>query len=81
VSGATVTRSRTTTIKSTATDNVGITKLEYYVNNVRKCSSTTVKSCAWSVPSVRSTSYTILVKAYDLAGNIGTSSIIVKSSR
>lgn len=78
---ATVKRSTKVTISATATDNVGITKLEYYVNNSLKCSSTTVKSCSWSVPSSRGVTYTILVKAYDKAGNMGSSLITVKSGR
>jgi len=81
VTGATITRSKTTTITSTATDNIKLTKLEYYINNVLKCSTTPVTSCRWSVPSARSTTYTILVKGYDAAGNIGSNTITVKSSR
>ena len=81
VSGSTVRRSHSTTINATATDAVGVTKLEYYVNNSLKCTSATVKSCRWSVPSARSATYTILVKAYDKAGNIGQATTTVKSSR
>ena len=79
--GAIVRRSSTVTISSTVTDNVGITKLEYYVNNTLKCSSTYVKSCVWSLPSTRGKSYTILVKAYDKAGNLGSATSVVKSAR
>jgi len=80
-SGATVSRNHHVTINATATDNVGITKLEYYINNTLKCTYSSVKSCNWSVPRQSNVSYTILVKAYDAAGNIGSSSIPVKSSR
>jgi len=80
-SGSTVNRNSKISIVSSATDNVRVTKLEYYVNNVLKCRYTTVKSCNWVVPSTRNVSYTIQVKAYDAAKNMGTQSIIVRSSR
>jgi hypothetical protein len=80
-SGATVKKNSHVTISTTATDNIGITKLEYYVNNILKCTYSSVKSCSWSVPRTSNTSYTILVKAYDKANNLGSSSITVKSSR
>ena len=81
VSGSTVHRHHTTVISATATDNIGVTKLEYYVNNSLKCTYSSVKSCSWPVPKQSNVTYNILVKAYDAAGNVGSSTITVRSSR
>lgn len=82
LNGATVTRSKNTTITATSTDLSGISKVEFYVNNVLKCTDTTASySCVWAVPSARNTSYTIRAKSYDLAGNTTEKSIVVTSSR
>lgn len=62
----------TLTISASATDNVGVRKVEFYVNNVLKCTDTTTPyTCGWTVPSGTST---ITAKAYDAAGNTRISS-------
>ena len=82
LNNATVSRNKNTTIKATSTDLSGVSKVEFYVNNVLKCTDTTTAySCVWAVPSARNTTYTIKVKSYDLAGNTTEKSITVKSSR
>ncbi len=82
LNNATVARNKNTTITATSTDISGISKVEFYVNNVLKCADTTASySCVWAVPSARNTNYTIKAKSYDLAGNTIEKSIVVTSSR
>ena len=78
--GSTITKNRTLNITATATDNVGVTKVEFYVNSVLKCTDTTsTYSCSWFVPNKTKVKYTIIAKAFDLAGNTKTHSITVTS--
>jgi hypothetical protein len=66
------------TINASATDNVGVVSMEVYVDGVLKGSSTSGSvSVSWSSRKATSGSHTILVKAYDAAGNIGQSSVTV----
>jgi thermitase len=57
-----------------ATDNVGVTKLEFYVNASR-LASTTASSAAfvWDTRALADGSYTLEARAYDAAGNAGYS--------
>jgi len=74
--GATV--SGTATISATASDNVGVSKVEFYVNGVLKATDTASPySYAWNTTAVANGSYTLLAKAYDAAGNVGQSSASV----
>ena len=75
-----VPRNSTVTIAANASDNVGVTKVEFYVNNVLKCTDTSsAYTCAWKVPARKNINYNITAKAYDAVGNIGTSVILVTS--
>lgn len=71
--GATV--SNVTTITATASDNVGVVKMELYIDGTLTTSNTNVASLsfAWNTNSVSNASHTLVVKAYDAANNIGTS--------
>lgn len=76
-----VTRSSRVTISATASDNIGVNKVEFYVNNSLKCTDTTATyTCSWSVPSQKNIKYTLTTKAYDPSGNIGTNTISVTSN-
>jgi subtilisin family serine protease len=76
LNGATVARNSTVNILANATDNVVVTKVEFYVNNSLKCTDTTAAySCSW-VPTQK-TSYTLKAKAYDGQGNNTTHQITV----
>ena len=78
VNGATVSRGKTTTIRVTATDNVAVTKVEFYVNGVLRGTDTTSSyTYNWAVPSTRNVVYTLMAKAYDQAGNTKTHTITV----
>jgi len=76
---AIVARRSTVTITATASDNVGVTRVEFLVNGVLRCSDTTAPySCNWTVPNVRNRTYQLQARAFDQAGNIGTASIQVR---
>jgi len=69
--------SGTLAFSATATDNVGVTKVEYYVNNTLK-GSATVAPYAFNFVStgLANGSYSLVAKAYDAAGNVGTSAAV-----
>ncbi len=76
--GASVPHNTTVTVTAIATDSVGITKVEFYINNTLVSTDTAAPyTYAWKVPGKRSVSYTIKVIAYDAAGNTasGTSTV------
>ena len=71
-SGATV--SGTVTATATATDNVGVTRIELYVDGALLGSGTTSPtSASWNTTTSANGTHTITSKAYDAAGNVGTS--------
>jgi M6 family metalloprotease-like protein len=71
-SGATV--SGTTTVTASATDNVGVTSVEFYVDGVLAATDNSAPySFAWNTTSVADGSHSLSSKAYDAAGNAGTS--------
>ncbi len=73
--GSSFPRRSKVTITATASDNVGVSKVEFLANGSNICTSSTAPySCIWSVPGKRG-SVTLTAKAYDAAGNIGTNSI------
>lgn len=75
--GSTVKKNSTVTISASASDNVAVTTIEFYVNGTL-LSSGTAPSYAWKVPNTRA-SHTITVKAYDAAGNVTTKTSSVLS--
>ncbi len=69
-SGGTVPRNTAITIASTATDNVGVSKVQLYVNNTLIGTDTGAPyNFSWKVPPKNNATYTIKVVAYDAAGN------------
>ncbi len=77
----TVQRGRDTVIQAIANDNVGVTRVEFYVNNSLKCTDTTVAYiCSWSVPSKPNVRYTIQARAYDAAGYYSNHTVTVTSN-
>jgi hypothetical protein len=70
--GATV--SGTITISATASDDVGVTKVEFYVDSTLITMSTTAPyGATWDTRSVPNGPHTLSTKAYDAAGNTGFS--------
>ena len=75
--GATV--SGTTAFSATATDNVGVTKVEFYQGSTLIDTDTTGSpryDIAWDTTKVANGAYSLTAKAYDAAGNVGTSSAV-----
>jgi subtilisin len=66
------------TIRTAVTDNVGVTRVEFYVDLVGKCVDTTAPfTCNWVVPPGRNLYYLIEAYAFDAAGNYaGTYTIV-----
>ena len=76
--GATVARKSTVTITATASDNVGVTRVDFLVNGAVQCTDTTAPySCNWRVPGAMNKTHQLQARAFDLAGNVGTASIQV----
>lgn len=74
--GATV--SGTVTVNASASDNVGVTQMQLFIDGTLVASNTTATSLSfsWSTLSVPDGSHTIVSKASDAAGNVGTSATI-----
>ena len=79
--GALVKRNQQVTIRASAADNVGVARVEFYVDLVGKCVDTTAPyTCNWTVPNTRGTLfYLIEAVAFDAAGNFASSMTIVIS--
>jgi beta-lactamase superfamily II metal-dependent hydrolase len=73
--GATV--SGTTTVSASASDNVGVTKVEFYLDNVLQSTDTTSPySWSWNTTGTANGAHSLTSKAYDAAGNFGTSTAV-----
>lgn len=66
-----------TTVSVSASDNIGVTRVELYRNNNLVGSSTTSPyQFSWDVVNTANGVYSLVAKAYDAAGNVGTSTTI-----
>jgi pseudomonalisin len=73
--GATV--SGTTSVTASASDNVGVTKVEFYLDGTLASTDTTSPySWSWDTTTATNASHSLVTKAYDAAGNIGTSTTV-----
>jgi C1A family cysteine protease len=74
-SGATV--SGTVPVSASASDNVGVAKAEFYMDSSLQTTDTSSPySFNWDTTKVTNGSHTLSAKAYDAAGNVGTSASI-----
>lgn len=65
---------KTVKVNVTASDNVGVTKVELYIDGKLFGTSTTATtSFSWSIGRVTAGAHTLQVYAFDAAGNIGAS--------
>ncbi|MGZ5462288.1 MAG: Ig-like domain-containing protein [Thermoanaerobaculia bacterium] len=70
--------SKDVTVTATASDNVGVTKVEFYVDAALKDAGTTSPyNWKWDSTSVANGSHTLMVKAYDAAANVGISQEVI----
>ena len=78
--GAIVARKSTVTITATASDNVGVTRVDFLVNGAVQCTDTTAPySCNWRVPGAPNKTYQLQARAFDQAGNVGSAAVQVTS--
>src|SRR5262249_26315051 len=69
--------SGTTSVTASASDNVCVTKVEFYLDNVLQATDTASTS-SWSsnTPTSANGAHALTSKAYDAAGNVGTSAAV-----
>ena len=61
-------------VTANASDNVGVTRVEFYLNGVLQTTVTSAPfNFTWNTASVSNGSYSLSAKAYDAAGNAGLS--------
>ena len=78
--GSIVRKNSTVNITANASDNVAVSKVEFYVAGVLRCSNNVSPySCSWNVPKPPRVTYNITAKAYDTSGNTASNSISVTS--
>ena len=69
------------TITADASDNVGVTQVEFYVDGTLECTDTTAPfGCEWTVPAPPWRVYEIQAIASNAAENSGSSSIVTVTS-
>ena len=73
----TYTTPQTVTITASASDNVGVTKVEFYQGSTLKGTDTTnAYTYSWIFTASDNGTHSWIAKAYDAAGNVGTSSTV-----
>jgi subtilisin family serine protease len=73
--GATL--SGTVTVSASASDNIGISKVEFYAGSTLLGTDTTAPySLTWETTAVANGGYALTSKAYDMAGNTSTSAAV-----
>jgi hypothetical protein len=80
--GTMVRATSTVTITASATDNVGVAKVEFLVNGTTVCTLTSSSSpytCSWTVLSLAGATFLLVVRAYDLTGNVASKSVLVRT--
>jgi hypothetical protein len=72
--------SGTITLSATASDNVGVSKVEFYVDGALKASDTTSPyAVTLDSTTLANGSHNLVAKAYDAANNVGTSTTVAFS--
>ncbi len=73
--GATV--SGTVAVAASATDAFGVTKVEFFLDGALQATDTTAPySWSWATTTTANGSHSLVAKAYDAAGNVGTSATV-----
>ena len=69
--------SGTITVVASASDNVAVTKVEFYLDNVLQVTDTASPyNWSWNTTQASNALHNLTAKAYDAAGNIGTSTTV-----
>jgi len=75
--GETVARRSTVPIRADASDAVGVTRVEFYVDGRLQCSASAAPyTCAWSVPPANKRTSSLYAVAFDAAENAGRSALV-----
>ena len=70
----------TVTVTATANDNIGISKVEFYLDGILKTTVyTSPVSWAWDTRAASNGSHTLTAKAYDGSGNVGAGTPVAVS--
>ena len=78
--GSIVARKANVTIAASASDNVGVARVEFLVKGALQCTDVSAPySCNWRVPSAPNKTYQLQARAFDAAGNSATATIQVTS--
>ena len=78
--GSTVARKTNVTIAASASDNIGVARVEFLVNGALQCTDVSAPyTCNWRVPSPPNKAYQIQARAFDQVGNSATAAIQVTS--
>jgi hypothetical protein len=79
---STLARKSLVTLSATAADNIGVVRVEFYVNRSLICSDTTSSyTCEWRIPAAGNKSYVLEARGYDAVGNVGASLPITVTPR
>jgi hypothetical protein len=69
--------SGTVTLAATASDNIGIARVEFSVGGTIRCSDASIPyTCPWTVPAGSGKSYDLQAQAFDSAGNARSSAVV-----
>lgn len=72
----------TITIAASASDNVGVARVEFLVNGNLQCTNVSAPyTCNWRVPSAPNKTYQLQARAFDAASNSATAAIQMTTSR
>lgn len=70
------------TIQANASDNVKVARVEFYLNNIYRCTDIiTPYTCSVRLGPKKGVTYTISAKAYDSSGNTAASTINISTTR
>ena len=71
------TMSGTVSVTASASDNVGVTKVEFWLDGALRTTDTSSPySWSWDTTAFANSAHSLVTKAYDAAGNVGTSSTV-----
>lgn len=80
--GTLIKRNAVVNVRATATDNVKVKQVDFYINGTKRCTDLTADySCKWKFNFPKNSTITIYAKAYDAAGNASSSIIQVKIAK
>jgi hypothetical protein len=80
--GGTVNKNTTITVAASASDNVGVTRVEIFDGTTLICTDTSSPySCAWRTPKKAGVVSSLQAKAYDARGNMASSAVVRVTTR